>query len=310
MQLSREATDFGSLVQRAFEAAGGDEIAQASATDPDARADRIEPILNELDAWALRPRSDLDDCEAAAALCRSAGYWAISYPLAERLARPENLDVTGLVLVNEDLPQGAVAGLGRDWAAASLAGNRYRTTVRSAGTGPLESPFIADLELEPVDQNGITDFGAVLTLQCWTLLGMLDRAMELTKDYVPVRQQFGRSLAQFQSVRFQLADAEVERSGLEALCNYALWSMQVNRPDLITHALALRVSALEAADIVLRTTHQLHGAIGFCDESSLSWVSRASAALRHLPFGLSATRDALSERLGVSRIPMFDGASG
>ena len=62
--------------------------------------------------------------------------------------------------------------------------------------------------------------------------------------------------------------------------------------------LALRLAAVEAAEVVFRITHQLHGAIGFCDETTLSWLSRASQALRRLPLGPSATRSALTDRIG------------
>ena len=40
-----------------------------------------------------------------------------------------------------------------------------------------------------------------------------------------MRQQFGQPLSAFQSVQFQLTDAEVERAGLEMLAKYALWSV-------------------------------------------------------------------------------------
>src|SRR5262249_25270978 len=43
--------------------------------------------------------------------------------------------------------------------------------------------------------------------------------------------------------------------------------------------------------------HQLHGAVGFCDETTLSWLSRYSQPLRRLPLGLSATRDLLTRRV-------------
>jgi 3-oxo-4-pregnene-20-carboxyl-CoA dehydrogenase alpha subunit len=115
---------------------------------------------------------------------------------------------------------------------------------------------------------------------------------------VLVREQFGQPLAAFQGVQFQLTDAEVERSGLEMLASYALWSISAGRDDALDDALALRLAAVEAADTVFRVAHQLHGAIGFCDESPLSWVSRYSQPLRRLPLGLSATREALSCRLG------------
>jgi 3-oxo-4-pregnene-20-carboxyl-CoA dehydrogenase alpha subunit len=135
-------------------------------------------------------------------------------------------------------------------------------------------------------------------LPCWTLLGMLDRALDLTRDYVRLREQFGQRLADFQGVQFQLTDAEVERSGLEVLAKYALWSIQCASSDAIGDALALRMAAIEAAEIVLRVAHQLHGASGFCDETTLSWISRYSQPLRRLPFGLSATRHHLTHQLG------------
>ena len=53
--------------------------------------------------------------------------------------------------------------------------------------------------------------------------------------------------------------------------------------------------------MVFRVCHQLHGAVGFCDETTLSWLSRYSQPLRRLPFGLSATRDELTRRVGRRR---------
>ncbi len=129
---------------------------------------------------------------------------------------------------------------------------------------------------------------------------MLDRAMELTIAHVSLRKQFGQPLSSFQGVQFQLTDAEVERSGVEILAKYALWSIGTGRPEALDDALALRMSAIEAAEIVFRVCHQLHGAVGFCDETTLSWLSRYSQPLRRLPLGLSATRDVLTGRVGGS----------
>ena len=49
---------------------------------------------------------------------------------------------------------------------------------------------------------------------------------------------------------------------------------------------------------MFRVAHQLHGAIGFCDELPLSWLSRYSEPLRRLPLGRSATLYELTCRLG------------
>jgi alkylation response protein AidB-like acyl-CoA dehydrogenase len=153
------------------------------------------------------------------------------------------------------------------------------------------------VDLEALDDRGTADATLGLMLSCWTLLGTLDRAVDLTSAYILERRQFGQPLAAFQGVQFQLTDAEVERVGVEELAKYSLWSLVTGRPEALDDALALRVAALEAAEIVFRVAHQLHGAIGFCDETALSWVSRASIPLRRLPMGLSATRAELTRRI-------------
>jgi alkylation response protein AidB-like acyl-CoA dehydrogenase len=190
------------------------------------------------------------------------------------------------------------AGLDLRWAAVDVDGARRLATPGPAVGPPRRAAFVAPLDLAPVDRAGAGDAALGLVLGSWTLLGMLDRALDLTVAYVADRHQFGQPLSSFQGVQFQLTDAEVERVGLEELAKHALWSVQVGRPDAVEDALALRLAALEAAEVVFRVSHQLHGAIGFCDESALSWLSRASQPLRRLPLGLSATRATLADRVG------------
>ncbi|HZM30224.1 MAG TPA: acyl-CoA dehydrogenase family protein [Acidimicrobiales bacterium] len=294
--LAPEAVEYGLTARRAIEAAGGDELAQAAERESDRRVG--DKVLDDLGAWDLDPRGSADELEAAAALCRAAGWWALPHPVAERLARPRDLDADALVVVAAPGPAGAVDGVDLRWVAVDLDGRRSRATPRPADDPVRTSGFVAALDIAPVDDAGAGDLALGLVLPCWTLLGMLDRAMGLTSAYVQQRHQFGQPLSSFQGVQFQLTDAEVERVGLEELARYALWSLEAGRPDAIEDALALRLAAIEAADVVFRITHQLHGAIGFCDETTLSWLSRASQPLRRLPLGLSATRAALTARLG------------
>lgn len=239
LELGADAQEYGQAALRAFEAAGGDSLVVRAAAEPTVREDLVAPVLRGLGAFDLRPRADADELEAAAALCRSAGYWALPYPVAECLSAP------------------------------------------------------ADPDADSADDDALG-----LVLGCWTLLGMLDRAMDLTVAHVRLREQFGQPLAKFQGVQFQLTDAEVERSGLDMLAKYALWSIATGRPEAVDDALATRMAATEAAEVVFRVCHQLHGAVGFCDETALSWLSRYSQPLRRLPWGISGTRDRLVRRVG------------
>ena len=294
LDLDGDAQEFGRQARQAMAAAGGDRLVVQAHAAPQTRETLAGPVLTALGAWELDPRGDAADLEAAAALCRSAGYWALPYPIAERLAAPADLDVDGLIVVGGARPAGAVAGLESSWAAVTLEGVRYRVT----GLGDTQPGLVAELELTPLDTAGADDVPLGLVLPCWTLLGMLDRAVELTVAHVRLRTQFGQPLSAFQGVQFQLTDAEVERTGLDILAKHALWSIATGQPGAVNDALALRMSALEAADVVFRVCHQLHGAVGFCDETTLSWLSRASRPLRRLPVGLSGTRDHLTRTAG------------
>lgn len=298
IELSTEATDYGRETLRALEAAGGDDLVRRVEHDPSLRQDIVAPILAGLGAWDLDPRRDSDELEAAAALCRSVGYWTVPYPVAERLARPSDLDVDGLVVVADSDPKAPIANLDLRWVAVSLDGRRSHAVARTPSTPPRMSAFAAQLVLEPIDDNGAGDLALALVLPCWTLLGMLDRAMDLTRSHVLLREQFGAPLARLQSVQFQLTEAEVERSGLDVLAKYTLWSIQAGNPEALDDALALRLAAVEAAQIVFRIAHQLHGASGFCDETTVSWISRYSIPLRRIPWGPSGTLDALTRTIG------------
>ena len=302
--LSPEAVEYGHTARRALEAAGGDTLAAAA---PGAAGDDGGPaakVLADLGAWDLDPRGSADELEAAAALCRSAGWWGLAHPVAERVARPLDVEADALVVVAGDGSPAAlahaVAPLPLRWVAVDLAGRRSVATPPPASdVAAVGKPGVwVPLGLTPLDDAGAGDVALGLLLPCWTLLGMLDRAIAVTADYVRERHQFGQPLSSFQGVQFQLTDAEVERVGVEELAKFALWSLTTGQPDAVADALAFRLAAIEAAEVVFRVTHQLHGAIGFCDETALSWLSRASQPLRRLPFGPSATRAVLADHVG------------
>ncbi|HEX4428118.1 MAG TPA: acyl-CoA dehydrogenase family protein [Frankiaceae bacterium] len=310
IDLSDEAREFGAAARRAIAAAGGDELVQQAEADPLGRAEPVASVLAALGAWELDPRSGPDELEAAAALCRAAGWWGLAYPVAERLCRPREVDADGMLVVSGHAPAAAVDGLDLRWTAVTLDGQRSRAMAQAGATGPRKSAFVTALELDPLDAVGSAEVALGIVLPCWTLLGMLDRALALTRTYVSEREQFGQQLSGFQGVQFQLTDAEVERAGVEELALYALWSVETGRGEALEDALAVRLAAIEAAEVVFRVAHQLHGAMGFCDETTLSWVSRYSQPLRRLPLTLTETRDELTRLLGNRALAGLFSGSG
>ena len=114
IELSEEAAEFGRQPLLALEAAGGDQLVAAWPNwSPRRREGLVAPVLAELGAWELDPRGDAGELEAAAALCRSAGYWAIAVPggRAARRARPISTS-TACWWSPDRGPAAAVAGPG------------------------------------------------------------------------------------------------------------------------------------------------------------------------------------------------------
>ena len=124
IDLSDEAQEFGREALRAFESAGGDLLVQRAEADPRPAMRSSAGVLADLGVWDLEPRGDMDSLEAAAAVCRSAGYWALPYPVAERLSRPADLDVDGLLVVADNRPSAPIVGVEASWAAVTLDGRR------------------------------------------------------------------------------------------------------------------------------------------------------------------------------------------
>jgi acyl-CoA dehydrogenase len=123
-----------------------------------------------------------------------------------------------------------------------------------------------------------------LTLGSWRILGAVQQALEITRQHVTARMQFGKPLAEFQAVRFTIADAAVAMRGLHELAKYTIsragsTAAQIRSAD----ALILRLKAVDAARQVLRAAHQLLGALGFCDESDVSILDRHTQSLIRLP---------------------------
>lgn len=298
IDLDDDALAFGRVVRDAIGAAGGDDLVQRAEADAGTGDTLLDDVLAPLGLWDLDPRASGEEAEAAAAACRAAGWWAAPGSISARLARPRDIDGDALCVVAGPRPAAPVHASPLRWVAVDLDGNRSTVSARALHTSPRKAAFICDVDLSPLDDAGGGDAVLALVLGSWTLLGMLDRTMALTVGHVQDRQQFGKPLSAFQAVQFQLTEAEVERAGVEMLARYALWSLETGRPEALDDALALRVAAIEGADVVFRICHQLHGAIGFCDETTISWISRYSQPLRRLPMPLSSTRAELVRRAG------------
>ncbi|MCV7200103.1 acyl-CoA dehydrogenase family protein [Mycobacterium angelicum] len=290
--LPQDITDFAAVAAKRLGRLGGPQAALRAETDSAIR-DSAREALREVGAFELDVRFRGDDTLAAAVLCQAAGATALPYPLVEELLA---IDGARLALVNPDAPRIDHGDLSGSWIAADLDGNRYQPRLTSRTNAKL-GPFLVPATLGAPDGTvPAADVNLHLVLGSWRILGAVQQLLQIVTAHVRARIQFGKPLADFQTVRFAVADASVAVRGLHELAKYTLCRpetvpLQIRSAD----ALVLRLKAADTARQVLRTSHQLLGALGFCDESDVSVLDRHTQPLIRLPLG--------SEALALRLIP-------
>ncbi len=287
--LPDEAVEFGATARRAFAGLGGVDAARRAEDAPALRRGEVSDTLQALGIDELDPRADADTLAAAAALCEAAGRVALPYPVPSVLLR--GTDSLPFAVVPHDRCRVDHGDLFDQWRVATLDGSVAIATSKDGALGSRLGPFVTDLVRNEAggDDTAAGDVVLHLALTAWQVLGTTDRAVELAVEHVTGRIQFGKPLAAFQAVQFQLADAAVAVAGLRELAQFTLWRLAVAPDRSVADALALRVHALDVARVVLRTCQQLHGAAGVCDEYDISVLTRHVQPALRLPCGAERT---------------------
>ena len=283
--LPQDISDFAAVATKRLTRLGGPPAALRAEADDTVRQS-ARAALDDVGALELDVRAGGDDVLAAAVLCQAAGATALPYPLVEELLA---IDGARLALVNPEAPRIDHGDLPGDWVAADLDGNRYRAEPASRTNAKL-GPFLVPATLSAPDGSvPATDVNLHLVLGSWRILGAMQQSLQIVSDHVRARIQFGKPLADFQAVRFAIADAAVAVRGLHELAKFT-----VSRPESAplqvcsSDALVLRLKAADTARQVLRSSQQLLGALGFCDESDVSVLDRHTQPLIRLPLGAEA----------------------
>lgn len=131
-----------------------------------------------------------------------------------------------------------------------------------------------------------------MTALCAELVGAMERAIELTAEYLKVRKQFGVPIASFQALQHRMADMAAE---LE-LSRSMLYAMLASHED---EASATRQQTLSqgkafigrAAKWVCGQAIQLHGGIGMTEEYAIGHYFKR-AVVADILFGTSDQHDA------------------
>jgi hypothetical protein len=103
--------------------------------------------------------------------------------------------------------------------------------------------------------------GLAVAAACALADGALAGALELTRNHVAQRHQFGRPLASFQAVAQQIADVYIASRTLHLATQSACWLLDAGRDASADLGVAGYWCAHEAPRTV-RTCHHLHGGTG------------------------------------------------
>jgi alkylation response protein AidB-like acyl-CoA dehydrogenase len=99
--------------------------------------------------------------------------------------------------------------------------------------------------------------------------GAAARALEMSVEYVRIREQFGRAIATFQALQHRLADMKVGLENSRSLSYYAAWSFDDRDEDARLPAAMAKAYAGETCMKIVADAIQVHGGVGFTWEHDL-----------------------------------------
>jgi short/branched chain acyl-CoA dehydrogenase len=220
------------------------------------------------DAGATRTRAELRD-----------GQWVING--SKIFITNAGTDISGLVTITALTGDGEVSNLivpngtpGYEispqmkklgWRASDTRELSFKDVAVPEGNllGPRGEGFKQFLEILDGGRISVAAMGVGLAQGCY------DLAYRSAKE----REQFGKPIASFQAVQFQLADMAVELEAGRNLVYKAAWLKDQERPFAKEAAMA-KLYTGELSHRVANAALQIHGGYGFMDESAISRLYR------------------------------------
>jgi butyryl-CoA dehydrogenase len=183
-----------------------------------------------------------------------------------------------------DLEQAREVGIGHDESLPKLAGFRAGKKEDKLGwrASDTRELIFEDVEVPAENLLGAEGMGFVnfmRTLDAGRIgiaalsLGLAEGALEQSLQYASVRRQFGRPIAEFQGVQFQLSDMATEIEAAKHLVYHAAWLAQNGKPFGKPAAMA----KLFASELAMRATIkaiQIHGGYGYTKDYPVERMMR------------------------------------
>ncbi len=130
------------------------------------------------------------------------------------------------------------------------------------------------------------------------LVGVSERALEMTVAYVKERRQFGVPVGAYQAVSHRCAQMLLETEQARSLSVYAAWTADADPLRLAEAAAMAKAAASDAGREVTASAIQAHGGIGFTWEADVHWLYKRAQLDAALLGGAKEQRARLAGMLG------------
>ncbi|HXM86848.1 MAG TPA: acyl-CoA dehydrogenase family protein [Solirubrobacteraceae bacterium] len=130
------------------------------------------------------------------------------------------------------------------------------------------------------------------------LVGVCDRALAMTVEYVKDRKQFGVPVGSFQAVSHRCAQMLLDTEKARSTAASAAWTADANPDGLAEAAAMAKAAASEAGREVTAAAIQMHGGIGFTWEADVHWLYKRAQLDAALLGGAKRHRRQLASILG------------
>jgi alkylation response protein AidB-like acyl-CoA dehydrogenase len=132
------------------------------------------------------------------------------------------------------------------------------------------------------------------------LVGVCERALDMTVAYVKERKQFGVPVGSYQAVSHRCAQMLLDTERARSATAYAAWAADADPEGLPEAAAMAKASASEAGVEVTASAIQAHGGIGFTWEADVHWLYKRALLDAYLLGGAKRQRARLAGILAAA----------
>ena len=156
---------------------------------------------------------------------------------------------------------------------------RQSAGVSTRGYGTQDGSRAAELTLKNapatlITQDGLTalehavDIG--IAASCAEAVGVMDKTLTITAEYLNTRKQFGVAISTFQALRHRTADMKMQLELARSMSYYASLKLNAPAPERRAAMARAKYQLGQSMRFVAAQAVQLHGGIGVTDEYIVS----------------------------------------